>query len=123
MWYGRDSCFLWTDAEGVVHEVWQGEGGEQGDPLMPALYALAQHDSLARARSQLHPNDFLLAFLDDLYSVTSRSRARAAFDIVPRKVSTAGVQTHTGKLRLWSSLVGNARMVSVQDGPAQEARH
>ena len=31
------------DDEGVTHEVVQGEGGEQVDPLMPALYALDQH--------------------------------------------------------------------------------
>ena len=47
MLYGSQSRFLWTDAEGTVHTIEQGEGGEQGCPLMPALYALAQHDALA----------------------------------------------------------------------------
>ena len=31
----------WEDEDGAVLEIQQGEGGEQGDPLMPALFALA----------------------------------------------------------------------------------
>ena len=42
--YGAPSTFVWTDDEGVSHLVSQGEGGEQGDPLMPALFALALAD-------------------------------------------------------------------------------
>ena len=34
---GRPSTLLWEDEEGVVREIQQGEGGEQDDPLMPAL--------------------------------------------------------------------------------------
>ena len=30
---------------GEVHDILQGEGGEQGDPLMPALFALGQHEA------------------------------------------------------------------------------
>ena len=41
--YGRPSTHLWEDEEGVVREIQQGEGGEQGDPLMPALFVLGQH--------------------------------------------------------------------------------
>ena len=41
--YGRLSTHLWEDEEGVVREIQQGEGGEQGDPLMPPLFALGQH--------------------------------------------------------------------------------
>ena len=40
MFYGKDSTYVWYDDEGVPHEILQGEGGEQGDPLMPALCAL-----------------------------------------------------------------------------------
>ena len=29
--YGSPPSYLWEDSEGVVHEVLQGEGGEQGD--------------------------------------------------------------------------------------------
>ena len=44
--YGRPSTHLWEDENGTVREIQQGEGGEQGDPLMPALFALGQHDAL-----------------------------------------------------------------------------
>ena len=81
LWYARQSRFLWTDDKGVVHEVVQGEGGEQGDPLMPVLFALALHDSLVAARHKLHEEDFSFAFLDDLYVVTMRERARQACDV------------------------------------------
>ena len=35
------------NAAGYDHPVLQAEGGEQGDPLMPALYSIAQHNALA----------------------------------------------------------------------------
>ena len=103
MFYGRQSTYLWTDAEGCVHEVCQGEGGEQGDPLMPALYALGQHKALERARAQLRPDELLVAFLDDVYIVTSPERARAAFDVVTTALREhAGVDADLGKCRVWN---------------------
>ena len=44
--FGYPSSYLWEDSERVVHEVLQGEGGEQGDAVMPALFDLGQHDAL-----------------------------------------------------------------------------
>ena len=35
LFYGQPSRYLFEDELGVVHTIWQGEGGEQGD----ALYA------------------------------------------------------------------------------------
>ncbi|CAE7196364.1 unnamed protein product [Symbiodinium natans] len=37
------SVYIFYDEQGRAHEVRQGEGGEQGDPLMPCLFALGQH--------------------------------------------------------------------------------
>ena len=75
---------------------------------MPALFALAQHDALVAACQRLHDEDSLFAFLDDLYIVTTRDRARAAFDAVTEEVANkAGVRTHLGKLRLWSKAGGS----------------
>ena len=42
--YGSPSMYWWTEDMGVTHEICQGEGGEQGDPLMPALYHCAKND-------------------------------------------------------------------------------
>ena len=76
---------------------------------MPALYALGQHDGLAAGAARLHPDDFTVAFLDDLYVVTTKERARAAFDAVTEAVEKhAGVRTHLGKLRAWCRAGGAA---------------
>ena len=61
MFYGRQSTYLWTDDAGATHRVLQGEGGEQGDPLMPALYSLGQHEGLAEGAAQLQDGDFVVA--------------------------------------------------------------
>ena len=37
----NSTAHLWEDDQGETHEIMQGEGGEQGDPLMPMLHALA----------------------------------------------------------------------------------
>ena len=37
---GSPSEYFWEDATGTVHTIPQGEGGEQGDPLMPLLFSV-----------------------------------------------------------------------------------
>ena len=73
-YYGRPSTHLWEDENGTVREIQQGEGGEQGDPLMPALLALGQHDALCAVQESLHPSEILMAFLDDLHVVSVPER-------------------------------------------------
>ena len=97
MLYGSESRFLWTDADGNTHTIRQAEGGEQGDPLMPALYALAQHDALVEADGELLANERLFSFLDDLYVTTTKARARDAFDTMSERV----IQTRKGAYTPW----------------------
>ena len=66
LFYGDVSEYLWSDDGDVTHRVRQGEGGEQGDALMPALYALAQHPGLQAVVERLEPGERLYAFLDDV---------------------------------------------------------
>ncbi len=69
---------------------------------MPALFALGQHDSLEEASAELEPGERLFAFLDDLYVVSKKTRARAAMNSVAGCVERgAGVKTHLGKIRAW----------------------
>ena len=76
---------------------------------MPALFALAQHDALAAADEALLPSEIVLSFLDDLYIVTSRARAREAFrEVASRVEEMAGIQSNLGKLRAWSAGGGPA---------------
>ena len=60
--YGSPSTFLWDDDFGEVHHVHQGEGGEQGDPLMPMLFSLGQHRALVAVQSKLLEDEKLFAF-------------------------------------------------------------
>ena len=39
--------------KGMVHRIPQGEGGEQGDALMPLLFAFGQHEALQAVSRQL----------------------------------------------------------------------
>ena len=74
MFYGGPSTFLWEDDLGGVHHILQGEGGEQGDPLMPMLFSLGQHAALTATSERLWGSERLLAFLDNLYVVTTPER-------------------------------------------------
>ena len=66
---GCSTEYLWEDATGVLHRIPQGEGGEQGDPLMPLFFAVGQHGALAATQESLQAGERLVAFLDDIYTV------------------------------------------------------
>ena len=54
--YDSPSTFLWEDELGEARKVVQGEGGEQGDPLMPLLFSLVQHRALVAVQVQFKRN-------------------------------------------------------------------
>ena len=58
---------MWEDDSGDNHTIIQGEGGEQGDPLMPLLYSLGQHRALVATSARMVEGECLMAFLDDVY--------------------------------------------------------
>ena len=53
LWYTIPSSFLWADDDGTKHRITQGDGGEQGDAMMPGLFSLALHPALERIRQEL----------------------------------------------------------------------
>ena len=63
--YGK---ILWEDT------ILQGEGGKQGDAMMPLLFSLGQHSALAAVQAQMGDGEVLLAFHDDIYTVTMPER-------------------------------------------------
>ena len=65
LFYSDPSVFLWEDDVGAVHHIVQGDGGEQGDPLMPLLFCLGQHAALVVVAERLEVGERLFAFLDD----------------------------------------------------------
>ena len=79
LFYGGDSEYLFYDASGAAHSVLQSEG-EQGDPLMPGLFAVGIHQALRAAHSSFEPGEDLFAFLDDTYiSCPTADRAAPTF--------------------------------------------
>ena len=81
LFYSQPSAYLWEDDEGVVHTIHQGEGGEQGDALMPLVFSVGQHATLKAALKGL-PDEKLLAFLDDIYIVSKPDRVGRAAEVV-----------------------------------------
>ena len=57
-----------------MREIQQGEGGEQGDPLMPAPFAMGQHQALQVVQESLQPTETLMAFLDDVCVLSNPDR-------------------------------------------------
>ena len=104
LFYGQASCYVFYDEGGVGHDVWQGEGGEQGDPLMPGLYALGQHSALLSIHAQRLPTERLYAFLEDVYITSNPERTVPALHIAQETLGTrANVQVHLGKTRAWNA--------------------
>ena len=90
--YGSPSKYIWEDEERVNHDVVQGERGEQGDPQMPALFALRLHQALVAVQAGLLPNERLFAFLDDIYVVCSVADVHAALQVEQRRHARMQVQ-------------------------------
>ena len=74
--HGSPSTYLWEDDSGKTHMIPQGEGGEQGDPLMPLLFSLGMHPALVAAQRRLRPSERIFAFLDDICVVCLPERSR-----------------------------------------------
>ena len=56
MFYGQPSTYIWEDEHNVVHSIHLGEGGEQGDALMPLLFSLGQHGAFAQCFDVVGPS-------------------------------------------------------------------
>ena len=67
LFYGQQSKYLWRDENDNVFTILQGDGGDQGDPSMPALFALGLNPALPMGKEKLQQGEQLLAFLDDVY--------------------------------------------------------
>ena len=104
MFYGQQSQYVWHDAQGHAHVITQAEGGEQGDPLMPALFALGQRPALREVQRQLAPNEYLMAFLDDIYVAVAPQRVRPVYDLLATHLHHhARILLNQGKTRVWNA--------------------
>ena len=104
LFYGGDSEYLFYDASGAAHAVLQSEGGEQGDPLMPGLFAVGIHQALRAAHASFQPGEDLLAFLDDTYISCLAERAAPTFRALREALAAhANIDLHLGKTKVWNS--------------------
>ena len=102
--YGSPSRYIWTDDQGTVHSIPQGEGREQGDAMMPLLYALGQHKALVNIAAQLKESEKLLAFLDDIYVVCQPDRVGIIFETIKVELwDHAKIRINDGKTKVWNS--------------------
>ena len=91
------------DQHGHPHTVTQAEGGEQGDPLMPVLFSLAQQPALQAVQTRLQPGESLYAFLDDVYAVAPPHRVRPIYDLLEHHLfAEARIRLNSGKTRVWN---------------------
>ena len=103
MFYGEPSIYLWEGEGGTVHDIHQGEGGEQGDPLMPLLFSLGQHPALEAVQAQM-PNEKVFAFMDDVYMTTRPERVGVGHTTLGVELFRhAGIHIHEGKTKVWNS--------------------
>ena len=102
-YYGSPSSYIWQDEHGVSHTIVQGEGGEQGDPLMPMLFALGVHAALCAIQSHLQADERVFAYLDDIFLVTTPARVGVLFGVVEAELwRCSRIRVHQGKTQVWN---------------------
>ena len=103
MFHGTPSAYLWEDDAGVIHTIQQGEGGEQGDVIMPLLFALGQHSALEAIQKELHEGEHLLAFHDDIYTTSSPERVGSVCAILEEHLhGYSRIRIKGGKTQVWN---------------------
>ena len=94
--YGRPSSYLWEDDRWVTHDIHQGEGGEQSDPLMPLLFSLGLHTSLK-------PISDRLLIISGRHLVCRPNRVAAVYEIVRKELQRrTNIDIHCGKTKIWN---------------------
>ena len=90
------------DDSGTVHEIDQGEGGEQGDPMMPLLFSLGQHPALRSVQDQLG-NVRVFAYLDDVWVVCAPDRVSEVYATLQTELwRHARIRVHDAKTQVWN---------------------
>ena len=104
MFYGTPSEYLWEDSDGEVHSFPQGEGGEQGDPMMPLLFSVGQHHALEVVSRSLREGEKVMAFLDDIYFCSEPNRVGGVYVAIEDALQNhAGISIHGGKTKVWNA--------------------
>ena len=117
MFYGSSSQYPWEDDAGDALQIEQGEGCEQGDPLMPLLFALGQHRSLMAVQNRLRESEKISAFLDDVYVITTPDRVGLAYTVLQHELWTGcHIRINTGKTQVWNRMGERPQLVTCWKG-------
>ena len=101
--YGSPSTYLWEDETGNVQDIPQGEGGEQGDPLMPLLFALGLHGAFSAVKARFREGEKVFAFLDDVYVTCAPERVLDVYKILEEEIfAHTHIRMHHGKTQVWN---------------------
>ena len=86
-----------------VHTIQQGEGGEQGDPLVPLLFSVGQHDALSAIHEGMRVHERLFAYLNDIWLVSKPERVGDLHNSAERELwGRARIRIHAGKTHVWN---------------------
>ena len=103
LWYARESAYVW-DAGARSHRITQAEGGEQGDPLMPAMFSLALQPALRALQPELRAGEQALAYLDDVYILASPARVVELYRRLEHLLwYHARLKLNAAKTRVWNA--------------------
>ena len=103
MFHGSPSSYLWK-GDSRVRTIEQGEGGEQGDAVMPLLFSLGQHAALHAVQGRLEAGERLFAFLGDIWVVTALDRVGPACTAIREALwQHSRIRVHEGITKVWSS--------------------
>ena len=101
--YGSPSTYLWEDEMGVSQSIPQGEGGEQGDPLMPMLFALGQHAALEAIQARMRVGEHVFAYLDYIYTVSRPARIDRLHAVIVEELGArACIHLNHSKTQVWN---------------------
>ena len=94
---------IWEDEVGEMQVIPQGEGGDQGDPLMSLLFSLALHPSLRSAAKLLREGKRSSRFWMTCISFARQTGCWKCFASLRRLCGRSRISVHFGKTQLWNS--------------------
>ena len=102
--YRRDSTYIFYDHVGQAHELAQTQSGEQGDPLMPGLFAVGIHWPFwRRTPNSGHMPTFMRSWMIRMWHATQRTHAPRSSPCARRSIKRhANIDVHLGKRRVWN---------------------
>ena len=87
-----------------MHSIVQGDGGEQGDALMPALFCLALRRALEEIQELVPQGGMVFAYLDSIYVICQQTAFALFANIeIPTTVMPLSVMCSAGCATLMST--------------------